>query len=48
MLTRTFGVCICRSLDAILKSDLKDLITVEDLLLLCKNSPRNGIAIEKK
>lgn len=48
MLTCTLGVCICWSLDAVLKSDLKDLITVENLLLLCKNSPRNGIVIEKK
>lgn len=48
MLTRTLGVCICWSLDAILKSDPKDLITVEDLLLLCKNRPRNGIVIENK
>lgn len=48
MLPRTLGVCICWSLDAILKSDLKDLITVENLLLLRKNGPRNGIVIEKK
>lgn len=48
MSTRALGVCICWSLDAVAKSDLKDLITLEDLLLLRKNSPRNGIVIEKK